>query len=90
MALSEQGEPAKNVRFPKMFFDDLKSIESKGEARKYIHGYLFEILEALKEQRSNKTPELLDKSHSVCPSKLLRKPLPGGIPIRLVSYLLFR
>ena len=47
---------------PEDVFDDLKNIESRGEARKYIHGYLFEILEALKEQRSSKTPELLDKA----------------------------
>ena len=47
---------------PEGVFDDLKNIESRGEARKYIHGYLFEILEALKEQKSNKTPVILDKA----------------------------
>lgn len=47
---------------PEDVFDDLKNIESRGEARKYIHGYLFEILEALKEQRTSKPPELLDKA----------------------------
>jgi len=47
---------------PEDVFNDLRSIESRGEARKYIHGYLLEVLEALKEQRSNKTPGILDKA----------------------------
>lgn len=47
---------------PEYVYDDLRTIESRGEARKYIHGYLFEILEALREQRSSKTPELLEKA----------------------------
>lgn len=47
---------------PEDVFDDLKNIESRGEARKYIHGYLFEIMEALEEQRTSKTPEILDKA----------------------------
>jgi two-component system response regulator YesN len=46
---------------PDNVFDDLKNIETMGEARKYIHGYLFEVFEALKEQRSNPTPVILDK-----------------------------
>ena len=33
-----------------------------GEARKYIHGYLYEILRALKEQRSSKTHDIMDKA----------------------------
>lgn len=48
--------------FPDDVFDDLKNIESRGEARKYIHGYLFEILQALKEQRSSKHPDIMDKA----------------------------
>ncbi len=47
---------------PEDVFSELKNIETRGEARKYIRGYLFEILEALKEQRSSKTPDLLDKA----------------------------
>ena len=47
---------------PEDVFGDLKNIESMGEARKYIHGYLFEILKALKEQRSRKTPDIMDKA----------------------------
>ncbi|NLV36845.1 MAG: response regulator [Clostridiaceae bacterium] len=47
---------------PEDVFEDLKNIESMGEARKYIHGYLYEILRALKEQRSSKTHDIMDKA----------------------------
>jgi two-component system response regulator YesN len=47
---------------PDDVFNDLKTIETRGAARKYIYGYLFEILEELKKQRSNKTPDTLDKA----------------------------
>ena len=47
---------------PENVFDDLKNIESRGEARKYIHEYLFEIFKALKEQRSGNTAVILDKA----------------------------
>lgn len=50
------------LAIPEDLYDGLKNIDSKGEARKYIHGYLFEILEALKGQRNNRPPDILDKA----------------------------
>jgi two-component system response regulator YesN len=47
---------------PEDVFGDLKNIESIGAARKYVHEYLFEILNVLKEQRSSKTPDIMDKA----------------------------
>lgn len=55
-------ESLMKLAVPEDVFDDLKNIDSKGEARKYIHGYLFEILKALKEQKNSKTPDLLEKA----------------------------
>lgn len=47
---------------PENVFDDLKNIDSMGEARKYVHGYLFEILRVLKEQKSSKTNDIMEKA----------------------------
>lgn len=47
---------------PDYLFNDLKNVESRGAARNYIHRYLFEILEEVEEQKSNKTPAILDKA----------------------------
>ncbi len=45
---------------PNYIFDDLKDIESRGEARNYIHRYLVGILEEIDEQKDSKTTNVLD------------------------------
>ncbi len=47
---------------PDYLYDDLKSIDSRGEAKNYIHRYLLEILDAIEAQHTNKTPVHLDKA----------------------------
>lgn len=47
---------------PDYLFNELKNIESRGEARTYIHRYLFGIMEEIEEQKMNKTPAILDKA----------------------------
>jgi len=47
---------------PDYLFDDLKNIESRGEARNYIHRYLFSILEEIELEKKKKTPAILDKA----------------------------
>lgn len=47
---------------PESLFNDLKNIESRGEARNYIHQYLFGILEETEQQKLNRTPVILDKA----------------------------
>lgn len=43
-------------------FDELKNIESRGEAKNYIHIYLFGILKEIEKQKNNKTPAILDNA----------------------------
>lgn len=50
------------LAIPDDIFDGLKDIDSRGEARKYIRRFILEVLEALKEQRNSKPPEILDKA----------------------------
>jgi two-component system response regulator YesN len=47
---------------PDYLFDDLKTIDSRGEARIYIHMYLFGILEEIEGLKSSKIPATLDKA----------------------------
>jgi two-component system response regulator YesN len=47
---------------PDYLFDDLKNIESRGEAKNYIHRYLLGIFKEIEEQNANKTTALLDKA----------------------------
>lgn len=58
--LNKEGQLKQAV--PDHLFDDLKNVELRGEARNYIHRYLFGILEEIEEQRSNKTPVIFDKA----------------------------
>ena len=69
---------------PDDVFNDLKTIETRGAARKYIYGYLFEILEELKKQRSNKTPDTLDKIHNLSIA-ITVKILHNDVAYKLVS-----
>jgi two-component system response regulator YesN len=45
---------------PKSLFEELKYIESRGEAKKYIHQYLYEVVESIHKQSSEKEPLLED------------------------------
>lgn len=47
---------------PEYIFDDLKNIETQGEAKRYIHRYLYGILEEIESQKDNKTMTVLDKA----------------------------
>lgn len=47
---------------PEYLFNDLKDIDSRGEARNYVHQYLFGILEETEQQKANRTPAILDKA----------------------------
>lgn len=47
---------------PDYLFNDVKNIDSRGEARNYIHQYLFGILEETENQKVNRTPAILDKA----------------------------
>ncbi|WZL81941.1 response regulator [Vallitaleaceae bacterium 9-2] len=47
---------------PDHIFDDIKDIESQGEAKRYIHRYLYGILEEIEAQKDNKTTTVLDKA----------------------------
>ena len=47
---------------PEYIFDDLKNIETQGEAKRYIHRYLYGILEEIEAQKDNKTITVLDKA----------------------------
>ncbi len=47
---------------PDYLFNDLKNIESRGEAKNYIHRYLLGIFKEIEEQNANKTTALLDKA----------------------------
>lgn len=47
---------------PNYIFDDLKDIESRGEARNYIHRYLVGILEEIGEQKDSKADNVLDRA----------------------------
>lgn len=44
-----------------LLFDDLKNIGTRGEAKNYIHLYILEVLETIKQQNSEKEPILKDK-----------------------------
>lgn len=47
---------------PDRLFEDLKTIDSRGEAKNYVHQYLFGILEEQEAQKTNKTSTLLEKA----------------------------
>jgi len=47
---------------PENIFDDLRNIESVGEAKKYVHECLYEIFRVQKEQGNDRTTDVMDKA----------------------------
>ncbi|MBN2220894.1 MAG: response regulator [Vallitaleaceae bacterium] len=58
--LNKEGQIKYEV--PESVFEEIKGVDSKGEARRYLHRYLLEILKEVQEQRDTKTPAVLDKA----------------------------